>query len=163
MSKKSKRPVVRESIVAGRQPYSPASKGIQSAKMPRHVFEPQESDSQIVIRMSRIDTAGPWCLSKIDPGEHSKMLGRLKGLESMTVMEVFASGEEPGKHYEIAGCPSRAMVDRLTELGYDDETRISRLRFGGRGRLYGFMRRNHFYALWWDPEHEIWPSKLRNT
>lgn len=81
----------------------------------------------------------------------------------MTVREVFNQGQEPGKHYDVEKCPDPAMVRRLEELQFDDETRISRIRFGGKGRLFGFLRNTHFYALWWDPEHAIWPSKPRNT
>ena len=35
----------------------------------------------------------------------------------------------------------------------------------GERRLYGFLHGAgpDFYALWWDPEHQIWPSTLRNT
>jgi hypothetical protein len=59
--------------------------------------------------------------------------------------------------------PNAEANDRLFELGYDDEDRISRIRVGGTGRLYGFRRNERFYALWWDPHPQIWPSKLRNT
>jgi hypothetical protein len=45
----------------------------------------------------------------------------------------------------------------------DDEDQISRLRVTGRGRLYGFRRDERFYALWWDPEHAIYPSPKKHT
>ncbi|AEA28953.1 hypothetical protein Psed_6885 (plasmid) [Pseudonocardia dioxanivorans CB1190] len=81
----------------------------------------------------------------------------------MTVQQVF-SGGEPGKDYPLSsGLPNAEANDRLFELGYDDEDRISRIRVSGTGRLYGFRRDERFYALWWDPHHQIWPSRLRNT
>jgi hypothetical protein len=130
---------------------------------PHHLFEPKDSADNLVIRFNRVDTSGPWCLSRIDGREHTKLLARLRDIESMRVRDVFNNGDEPGKHYEAERCPNPALVRRLRDLEYDDETRISRLRFGGRGRLFGFLRGNQFFALWWDPEHEVWPSKKRNT
>ena len=30
-------------------------------------------------------------------------------------------------------------------------------------QLYGFLVDNVFHMLWWDPEHEIWPSRKKHT
>lgn len=30
-------------------------------------------------------------------------------------------------------------------------------------RLYGFLLGHVFHVVWWDPDHEIWPSKLKHT
>ncbi|MDQ1010386.1 hypothetical protein QFZ82_004871 [Streptomyces sp. V4I23] len=51
---------------------------------------------------------------------------------------------------------------RLDELGFGDRTEIQRLRFTGKQRLYGFLVGNVF-VLWWDPEHEVYPSPLKHT
>lgn len=115
------------------------------------------------MRFNRVDTTGEWCLSRIDRDDHRAMLTRLRSIESMSVNEVFHGGDEPGKHYDVGECPNVAMLGRLLELECDDETRISRIRFGGKARLFGFLRGNTFYALWWDPKHEIWPSLKRRT
>ena len=45
----------------------------------------------------------------------------------------------------------------------DDETMISRFRFDGSKCIYGFRRDGRFYALWWDPEHLIWPVTKKHT
>ncbi len=29
--------------------------------------------------------------------------------------------------------------------------------------LYGFLHDNVFHVIWWDPHHEIFPSKLKKT
>jgi hypothetical protein len=61
------------------------------------------------------------------------------------------------KDYSIPSLPSREARQRLTEIGRDDETTISRLEISGARRLYGFRKDNNFFALWWDPDHQIWP------
>ncbi len=91
------------------------------------------------------------------------LLGRIRAIETMTEFEAFNYGEEPGKDYAVADLPTKAAQDRLVELEYDDEDQISRLRVTGSGRLYGFRRAERFYALWWDPEHTIWPSRKKHT
>jgi len=65
--------------------------------------------------------------------------------------------------YNIADLPNADARQGLEELEYDDRDKISRLRITGEQRLYGFREGARFYVLWWDPHHEIWPSKLRNT
>lgn len=74
--------------------------------------------------------------------------------------EVFSGN--PGKDYDVDQVIVPAQ-DRLKQLGYEDEDRISRIQIDGPSRLYGIRRVNEFYALWWDPEHEICPSTKRHT
>jgi hypothetical protein len=114
-------------------------------------------DNTLAIRWSRFDLHGPWCIGSSDAAEIVGLFEQLQSIEKMTPHEVFDGGH-PGKDYDVPALPTRAARDRLGELGYTDETRISRLRVSGPGRLYGFRRQHEFYALWWDPAHQIWPS-----
>jgi hypothetical protein len=91
------------------------------------------------------------------------ILTQLAGLESMTVGEVFSGRGYPGKEYEVENIPTREALERLDALGLADQTKISVLRLGGEQRLYGFRDGNVFHVVWWDPEHEIWPSKKKHT
>jgi hypothetical protein len=151
-----------EAVPATRSPRTPAVAGLGvHGRQPRRRFEPQDSAGRLLIRFNKLDVGGPWCLANITQAEHRKMLERLRSIESMTVREAFNNGDEPGKHYPVDSLPNAEAQRRLEDLEYDDETRISRLRFGGKGRLFGFLRDDSFYALWWDPQHEVWPSKKR--
>ncbi|MCX5066732.1 hypothetical protein OOJ91_12660 [Micromonospora lupini] len=83
------------------------------------------------------------------------MMRRVCDMEQMPPLQVFSG--EPGKDYgDPARLPNKAAKDRLVELGLIDETCVSRLRISGPGRLYGFRRDPEFYAVFWDPKHEIW-------
>ena len=79
----------------------------------------------------------------------------------MRVKELF-TGQEHGKRYNVESI-SPAAQKRLIELNRDDETQIVRLRLSGKKRLFGFLKGSVFHILGWDPEHEIFPSKKRNT
>ena len=57
----------------------------------------------------------------------------------------------------------RGARGRLEAIGMADQTKISVLRLGGQERLFGFRDRNVFHVVWWDPQHQIWPSLKKNT
>lgn len=114
-------------------------------------------------RFGMADREGPWSLSICDGSTLHALMEKLRDFESMTCSELERSGD-PLKHYEVDSLPTKQARERLEQLRLDDQTRISRLRLTGKQRLYGFMDEdNTFHVLWWDPEHEVWPSTLRNT
>ncbi|MEU8920341.1 hypothetical protein AB0D10_05295 [Kitasatospora sp. NPDC048545] len=121
------------------------------------------SGGRICWRFTHVDHDGPWGIAKLPPGEWEFLLRKLAEVETQTLMELFNKGEEPGKHYETHRLPNKDALRRLAELKLNDMTRISRLRFGGRQRLYGFLVDNVFHVVWWDREHEVWPSQKKNT
>jgi hypothetical protein len=128
------------------------------------VFNPPDPTGKLVIQFGQFDCEGPWCISKITSADHVTLLNRIRSFESMTMAECFSTSGDPGKDYSLEDLPNDEATQRLVDLGWDDQDRISRLNIGGKLRLYGFRRgTERFYALWWDPNHEIWPSKLRNT
>lgn len=109
------------------------------------------------VRWNRFDFQGPWCIGMSPADVLVKLMMRLREMESMSPIQVFSGGI--GKDYgDPAKLPNPDARARLVELGLADETRISRLRINGAGRLYGFRRDPEFYAVFWDPKHEIWPS-----
>lgn len=147
------------------QPKTPRQVGkVDASKQPRalHIDHAAVEERNLVWRFADLDDSGEWCLSSIERDHLRGLLAKLKSFESMTVGEVFAPGAEHGKRYDIAKLPDRA-TRRLVEIGRDDETELVRLRCGARPRLYGILREHVFYVLWWDPEHEVYPSPKRHT
>lgn len=110
-----------------------------------------------------MDHDGPWGFDAADGETLCAIFRRLAHFESMTVNEVFHHGGEPGKDYDVESMPNQMAVTRLQEAGFGDQTKIWRLAFGGKPRLYGFLNGNIFYVFWWDPEHQVWPSSKKHT
>lgn len=81
----------------------------------------------------------------------------------MKINEVFHFSSYPGTDYDIADIPNTTVLARLDEIGLSDMTKIYRLRQRGKPRLYGFLVANVFHVVWWDPNHEIWPSNRKHT
>ena len=52
---------------------------------------------------------------------------------------------------------------RLQRLKLDEWDFLWRLRFTGKQRLWGIKTGRIFLVLWWDPQHKVCPSRLKNT
>ncbi len=117
------------------------------------------SSARICWRFNLADTEGSWAIT---PVSWPEVIGHLRQFESMTVHDLFAAGGDMGKDYSLErGFPQDEANRRWQALGLDDQDRVSRLRHGGLIRIYGLRVGNVFHVLWWDPEHEIWPSRSR--
>jgi len=151
--------------MAGKAKKRVVAPAARQKQAPKRTTLPGADDSNLRIcwRFTHVDHDGPWGFDKISGQELVWIMNQLKSFESMTIRELFNRGDEPGKHYEIERIPNPRAASRLDALGLGDMTRISRLRLTGTRRLYGFLEGHIFHVVWWDPEHEIWPSKLRNT
>ena len=52
---------------------------------------------------------------------------------------------------------------RLAGLNLDDTETLVSLRLTGRQRIWGIRVANILRVLWWDPEHQVYPSELKYT
>ncbi|MFF5261438.1 hypothetical protein ACFY4C_21045 [Actinomadura viridis] len=138
---------------------------IKTKEVPRRSALPgaETSDERICWRFCHVDHEGPWGFGHVDGETLCWLMGRLGQFETMKINEIFSNSDYPGKHYEVESIPTTEALGRLTELQLGDMTKISCLRLQGEPRLYGFLLGNVFHVVWWDPKHEVWPSKLKHT
>jgi hypothetical protein len=120
------------------------------------------SDDRVCWRFTHVDHGGPWGFDRMDSATLCEVLTKLRDCETMTLNELRRTGDF-FKEYELPGGLCKEAVARLAAIGFDDASKIQRLRFTGTQRLYGFLTGNIFYVLWWDPLHEVYPSNLKNT
>ncbi len=111
-----------------------------------------------------MDLDGPWGWRQISSADVCEIFSKLGNFESMSHGALFGPGGA-GKTYELAGLAAvnRDATRRISELELDDEDELHRLRLTGERRLYGLLRGRDFYVLWWDPNHQVWPSPLKHT
>lgn len=70
------------------------------------------------------------------------------------------SGGHRKHHPQAIESLCREAQDRLTDLHYDEIfTDVFRFRLSGRKRLWGSLVDGIFYVLWWDPEHQVYPTE----
>lgn len=164
-AKKDKRPIVEGGWQRGTKK-AIAAQSPTLGKVPVQAPGPDRSEvmtRHLVWRFADADHEGPWAVAgAAEGGVLQGLLQAMGDFESMTIRELFHTGKEPGKQYDVPALPS-ATLARLTELEREDETKIARLRITGERRLYGFLRENVFHVLWWDPHHEVYPSFKKHT
>lgn len=152
----------------GKHPHSAFDRGAHKA--PRSAFEgaadkrPRGEPPTVVRRTPLwafriVDVGGPWCWSALGGSELAQVLQRLKQLESMSWAEI----EGPEHHFvDVPGCCKQAR-DRLRELRHDDVPALFSIRVTGRRRIYGVRNEHVLSLLWWDPEHQVYPSPKKHT
>ena len=120
-----------------------------------------EGHANPVWRLSHIDWDGPWCPSKCKESGARAILTILAGFESMTWVQIMSN---TGSHTVGAEGIIKKARQRLTARNLDEwADHLTSLRMSGKERLWGFLRAGVFHALWWDPEHEVFPAKKSNT
>lgn len=107
-----------------------------------------------------IDIDGPWGWNNIDKDYLlSKILKSIINFESMKWREILNRNNHEIEKYRI----TKQAQKRLTELNMDDIESLVSLRIMGAVRIWGIRVHNCFKVLWWDPEHQVYPSKLKHT
>lgn len=159
-----KQPKARKSGSGAKRPAVAAPVGAAS-KRPATAPASAQHCRYVRFRWDRLDVGGPWCISAASAESIRLLLRKLREFERMTVNEVFhSSSSGPGRDYrDLHLCPNRDVLERLRDLQMDDIDALSRLRLGGTERLFGVRCGNEFSVLWWDPFHQVWPSRLKHT
>ena len=67
------------------------------------------------------------------------------------------AGNGTNNHFEYIAEMSKEAQKRAKELHLDVDQLFS-LRLTGKERLYGILNNGVFYVLWYDAQHEIYPS-----
>ncbi len=151
----------------GRQPKRSKQQGPPSAAAPAAA-----EDAALSWRFSTLDRAYPqeggW--AAVDEADLRRIVDRIAALDDRPPMEVVAGPATSQRHFTVY---DQSTIDRgftadakrqLARRERDDATEIARIRIGSAKRLYAVRtRRGVFEMLWWDPNHEIYPTEPRNT
>jgi hypothetical protein len=120
---------------------------------------PASNDPTVIWGLSFVDLDGPWGWSKIAVTHLKHVLEFMHNLESCRPGEVFGPKH---KHIPLGNLCAKAQK-RLAKLELDDLDGLWELRVRGLERIWGIRRDHVFYPVWWDPLHEVCPSKKKNT
>ena len=110
-------------------------------------------------RFAMFDHSSKWPL----PADAEKLVEIIKKLgnhESQTWAQIKSTKKS---HFVAIHKLIKPAQDRLADLSLDDLESLFSLRLSGTERIWGILESNILKILWWDPEHEICPSHLRNT
>jgi len=114
-------------------------------------------EKKISWKFSIIDTDGKWTFKNIKKDFFwNHLLGTLRNLESQTVSEFII----PEHNHKIEKCNlCNKAQRRLIEIKLDDYDEFYSVHIDSEKRLWGILESSYFKILWWDPHHEICPSK----
>lgn len=121
------------------------------------------NDKNPVWSIATFDLGGPWGRSPCDKDASLwlEVFPKMKDFESMTWGEILKHIKR--HHYcDVAGMCKKAK-DRLEEIGLDDYERLFHFGLSGTQRVWGIREQQVFRILWWDPEHEVYPSNKKHT
>ncbi|HEX6751898.1 MAG TPA: hypothetical protein VF092_31680 [Longimicrobium sp.] len=133
---------------------------LETRKQPREA-PPADPNARTPVWAFRIvDIGGPWCWTTMSAKEAESVLRRLGSYESMTWREIDGP---TGSHGVDFGSLAKKARDRLEAIEQDDAAEYFSLRIDGPGRVWGIREEHVMRILWWDPNHEVCPSRLKHT
>lgn len=103
---------------------------------------------------------GPFGWSRISGPDLLSVKDRLMALERMRWSEIL--DRRTGNHQPKVILISATAQGRLDELDIVVERLVS-LRLTNTERIWGIREEAVCSMLWWDPEHQVWPTRQRNT
>lgn len=113
-----------------------------------------------VWHVSILDENGPWGWRIIDKNFFfDQILPKIKNFETMFWKDILGRQNHEVSVSEIISDAQK----RLAHLNLDDTETLVSLRLSGKQRIWGIRIGNILRILWWDPNHQIYPSELKHT
>lgn len=111
-------------------------------------------------RVWRMEMCDPFGWHEIDATTLLLIYERLKNFETMALGKIIGP---TGSHMVPVYKLCKEARDRIQELRLDDIEELLSLRVTGVQRIWGILDSNIVTLLWWDPDHLVCPSLLKNT
>lgn len=104
-----------------------------------------------------------WCSSAAKAGAGCIVRNSMNEMSSLTWSEIFAQTTggkvRHNKHHSQAwDSLCNEAQERWMEIGRTEEE-LFRFRVGGKQRIWGVRQGAVFFVVWWDAEHQIYPTE----
>ncbi len=139
---------------------APKSKPL-SKKNPRQVASLDSDLKKPAWQFNEIDWGGLWGWHKLEAKKWQENLPKLGHFETRTWADIKSDGNN--HVVDIQNSPNPEVLKRLAEIHQDDIDELFSLRLSGKERLWGILDNHILKILWWDMNHEVWPSKKKHT
>jgi len=162
MGKKSKRQKREERQQAKRKKQldraANAAQKSDSDRNPWHLIDPDEINKfTIGFSFSGFDSKWYWGSIRNQHPCVLEVMAKLGSFSNMTWNDVYADRKIGHQVPVQSMCPEAAK--RLDQIS-NDYDELWELLIDGGGRLWGWKDGLYFYALWWDPDHQVYPMDI---
>ncbi|WP_319548828.1 hypothetical protein [Desulfogranum marinum] len=137
--------------------YNPTPK-----KQPKSLNLPNYNSANPSWRFSKLELADPFGWHTIDTDLLHRIREQLQAFESMTWNEILVVGKKHHHSIPVYKLCAEAQK-RLHALKLDDIETLISLKMTGVERIWGIRQQSSLLLLWWDPSHQICPSKKKHT
>lgn len=87
---------------------------------------------------------------------------KLKNFETMTWSQILIEAKKRNHTVSVESLEPAAKK-RLRDSGLTDIDELVSLHLTGTQRIWGILSEGVLHLLWWDPDHAVCKSDLRNT
>lgn len=110
-------------------------------------------------RFSEMDLSSEWGCHNLTSEKLLEVREKLLHFESQTWDQCAGTGSAGvAKRIPLDDFPTKTKR-RFEDLGVDDAEALHEFRLSGPERVWGIRRGSVCYILWWDPKHEVFPTK----
>jgi hypothetical protein len=131
-------------------------------KEPRIASNPSYNHLSPSWRISKLEMVEPYGWHTLDSQKLNYIQQKLANFESMTWDEILIKAKHFHHSVNISQLSSDAK-HRLSEIKQDDIDDLISLRLSAIERVWGILDQGVLTLLWWDSNHKVCPSLLKNT
>lgn len=104
----------------------------------------------------------PFGWDAIDRDDMKQVVAHFKALESMRWNDIFVAARKHNHHCDVGGMSREAQtcIEEDWQGGADD---VLTIRLTNKKRVWGILEGPVVYLLWWDPDHDVYPSLKKHT
>jgi len=113
-------------------------------------------------RVARLKLVSPHGWRDIVPSKLLEIRAKLANFESMTWNDILVTAKKRNHSVSVSRISNEAQ-NHLSSLNLFDVDEVISLHLTGTERIWGFRQGAVLQVLWWDPEHHVCPSLLKNT
>jgi hypothetical protein len=126
-------------------------------KVPRVVSPPGYNHLRPSWRVASMQLVDPYGWHTVDGKTLLYIREKLALFETMTWNEILVASKKQNHSIAVADLSPEAQ-QRLEDLGLGLDDVVS-LRLSGPERVFGYLDNGVLVLLWWDPDHQVCPSK----
>ena len=108
-------------------------------------------------RVASMELVNPYGWHKVDAETLLSIRGKLAHFETMTWSEILVTGKKRNHSINVSAITPEAR-QRLEAIGLGLDEVVS-LRLSGAERVFGYLDNGVLVLLWWDPNHQVCPTK----